>query len=450
MKIAVIGMGYVGVPLAALLADVEGFEVYGVQRSSDRSGWKIDLLNRGVSPYALEPELGGLLSRVVHNRCFHVSDSYDVCGDADCVIVTVQTPIDEAKRPVMENLKQIFGEVGSRLRDGGLVSLVSTVPPGTTEGTVKLILEKTSGLEAGKGFNLVYSYERTTPGRLIHNIRHLPRVVGGLTQECIRRGVALFETICVAGVQGTDCLTAETAKLIENTYRDVNIAFANEAALICESLGADYYRVRDLVNSLPFIGDDPHLNPFRDLHFPGAGVGGHCLPKDPWLLLHGLECKGAVSLAPSLISVARRVNDAMPSHMRRLIVEALGERGLGLRSSRIVLLGLAFKEETEDARNSPTIALYDLLAGEAEEVVVHDPYVERSDAVTLYGDLGDAVRGRQCVVLMTRHREYGALDLGWLRGLMETPVVVDGRNVFDPTECRAAGFTYRGVGHPSE
>lgn len=448
MKIAVIGMGYVGVPLAALLADVEGHEVYGVQRRTDRSGWKIDLLNRGVSPYALEPGLGELLSRVVSKGSLRVSDSFDVCGDADCVIVAVQTPIDEGKKPVMDNLTQVFGEVGSRLREKGLIALVSTVPPGTTEGMAKPILEKASGLEAGKGFNLVYSYERTTPGRLIHNIRHLPRVVGGLTQECTRRGVALFESICVAGVQGTDCLTAETAKLIENTYRDVNVAFANEAALICESLGADYYRVRDLVNSLPFIGDDPHLNPFRNLHFPGAGVGGHCLPKDPWLLLYGLKGVDAAGSAPSLISVARRVNDAMPSHMRRLIVEALEERGLDLMGSKIVLLGLAFKEETEDARNSPTIALYDLLKGEAEDVAVHDPYVAWSDAVTIYGSLGDAVRGRHCAVLMTRHREYRALDLGWLRGLMEAPVVVDGRNVFDPAECRAAGFTYRGVGHP--
>ncbi len=449
MRVAVVGMGYVGVPLAAVLADTPGFTVVGVQRRSERSGWKIDLLKKGISPYRLEPELGELLSKAVSGGSLHVTDSFDACGDADCVIVTAQTPIDEVKRPRLGNLRRIFAEVGSRLRRGALVSLESTVPPGTTEGVAKPALEDASGMEAGGGFSLVFSYERVTPGRLVHNIRRLPRVVGGYTPGCTARGVEFYRSICLAGVHGTDIVTAETAKLVENAYRDVNIAFANEAALICGGMGVDFHRVRELVNSLPYIEGEPRLNPFRDVHFPGAGVGGHCLPKDPWLLLYGYEAMGGKGFEPRLIPAARIVNDAMPGQVKRLVIDALCEQGLSLREARVVLLGLGFKGDTEDARNSPTLTLYDLLRYESEDVVVHDPYIESWRGVPLIHELDEAVENRDCLVVTTRHSVYGEIDLDWLRGAMRRPVIVDGRDVFDPDECREKGFTYRGIGHAS-
>ncbi len=444
MKVAVVGMGYVGVPLAAVLANVPGFDVVGVQRRSERSGWKIDLLNRGLSPYRLEPELGELLSNAVSRGCLSVTDSLDACGDAECVVITVQVPIDEERKPRFENLRRLSGEVGSRLRRGVLVSLESTVPPGTTEKVVKPALEDQSSMRAGDGFSLVYSYERVTPGRLVQNIRHLPRVVGGYTPGCASRGVEFYRNICLAGVHPTDMATAEAAKLVENAYRDVNIAFANEAAVICGGMGVDFYRVRELVNGLPYVEGEPRLDPYRHVHFPGAGVGGHCLPKDPWLLLHGHEDEG---FPPRLIPAARTVNDAMPGQMKRLVLDALGERGVGLSEARIILLGLGFRGDTEDARNSPTLNLYELLRHEAGDVAVHDPYIERWEGVSLIYDLDEAVEGRDCLVVTTRHSMYLGIDLGWLRGKMNKPIIVDGRDVFDPEECRGEGFTYRGVGH---
>ncbi len=444
MKVVIVGMGYVGVPLAAVLAGVPGFDVVGVQRRSERSGWKIDLLNRGVSPYRLEPELGELLSSAVSRGCLRVTDGFDACGDAECVVVTVQVPIDEERKPRFENLRQISAEVGSRLRRGALVSLESTVPPGTTEKVVKPVLEDSSRMRAGDGFSLVYSYERVAPGRLVHNIRHLPRVVGGCTPRCTSRGVEFYRSICSAGVHPTDTATAEAAKLVENTYRDVNIAFANEAAVICGGMGVDFHRVRELVNGLPHVEGEPRLDPYRRVHFPGAGVGGHCLPKDPWLLLHGHEDE---DFPPRLIPAARTVNDAMPGQMKRLIVDALGEQGVILSKARIVLLGLGFKGDTEDARNSPTLTLYELLRQEAGDAAVHDPYIERWEGVPLIHSLDEAVEGRDCVVVTTRHSVYWGIDLGWLRDKMNKPVIVDGRGVFNPGECRGEGFTYRGIGH---
>jgi len=447
LRVAVVGMGYVGVPLAAVLAETLGFTVVGVQRRSERSGWKIDLLNKGISPYRLEPELGELLSMAVSRGSLHVTDSFDSCEDADYVIVTIQVPIDEKKRPRLGNLRRIFTEVGSRLRRGALVSLESTVPPGTTEGVAKPALEDASDMDAGNDFSLVFSYERVTPGRLVHNIRRLPRVVGGYTPECTARGVEFYRKICLAGVHGTDIVTAETAKLVENAYRDVNIAFANEAALISGYLGVDFHRVRELVNSLPHIEGEPHLNPFRDVHFPGAGVGGHCLPKDPWLLLHCYEAMGGTGFEPRLIPAARIVNDAMPGQVKRLVIDAMYEQGVSLYEARMVLLGLGFKGETEDARNSPTLALYHLLRHESGDVVVHDPYIENWEYVPVINSLDEAVEERDCLVVMTRHGVYEEIDLDWLRGAMRRPIIVDCRDVFDPSECLDKGFTYRGIGH---
>jgi UDP-N-acetyl-D-mannosaminuronic acid dehydrogenase len=444
MKVAVVGMGYVGVPLAAVLANIPGFDVVGVQRRSERSGWKIDLLNRGLSPYRLEPELGELLSSAVSRGCLRVTDSLDACGDAECIIITVQVPIDEERKPRFENLRRLSVEVGSRLRRGTLVSLESTVPPGTTERVVKPALEDQSGMRAGDGFSLVYSYERVTPGRLVHNIRHLPRVVGGYTPGCTSRGVEFYRSICSAAVHPTDMATAEAAKLVENTYRDVNIAFANEAAVICGGMGVDFHRVRELVNGLPHVDGEPRLDPYRCVHFPGAGVGGHCLPKDPWLLLQGYGDEG---FPPRLIPAARTVNDAMPGQMKKLVLDALGEGGVSLGEARIILLGLGFKGDTEDARNSPALNLYKLLRHEARDVAVHDPYIERWEGVSLIYGLDEAVEGRDCLVVTTRHSVYRGIDLGWLRGKMNKPIIVDGRDVFDPEECLGEGFTYRGIGH---
>jgi UDP-N-acetyl-D-mannosaminuronic acid dehydrogenase len=184
------------------------------------------------------------------------------------------------------------------------------------------------------------------------------------------------------------------------------------------------------------------------MHIPGGGVGGHCLPKDPWLLKHGLDAYGSFEFTPNIIVESRRMNDYMPGHMRDLAVEALGERGVELESARLCILGLAFLEDSDDTRNTPTIPMYDLLRSECEDVVVHDPYVEGFEGVALVKDIEAAVEGRDCVILATHHREYRGLSLDWLKERMRTPVIVDGRNTFDRDACVQAGFSFRGVGIP--
>ncbi len=292
--VAVVDLGYVGIPSAALFADAEGISVTGIQRRTRRSGWKIDQLNLGRIPIeGDEPGLAELIAKVVEKGTFRATDDTSAYGLADAILIDVQTPVGEDHAPQYESLKQVTREIGRKMKRGTLVVVVeSTVAPGTTQHVVKPILEEASGMQASTDFSLAYSYERVMVGRLLHNLTNMPRIVGGTTPECASRAADLYRMIVKAPVYETDCLTAETAKVVENAYRDVNIAFANEVALICESLGTDVHEVRRYVNSLPNDPSDPDKNPHRMMMAPGAGVGGHCLPKDPWLLKHRLDTHG--------------------------------------------------------------------------------------------------------------------------------------------------------------
>ncbi len=448
MEIVVIGMGYTGIPAAAMFADVQGFNVTGVQRRSKRSGWKIDYLNAGKNPIGGdEPGLNELIAKVVKKGTFRVTEDISVCKKADVILIDVQTPVDENHVPQYESVKEVSEAVGKLMKKNAMVIVESTVAPGTTNCIVKPILEKASGLEAGKDFNLVCSYERVMVGRLLHNMAFMPRIVGGYSPKCTQRGMEFYKHIVKAEVLPTDCTTAEVAKVTENTYRDVNIAFANEIALICESLGVNVYDVRRLVNSLPNDPSNPSKNPVRNMHMPGGGVGGHCLPKDPWLLKYGLDAYGKFHFKPAIIVESRKLNDSMPEHVENLVEEALKEKGVQLKDARICILGYAFLADSDDTRNTPSLALYNLLKNKCKEVSVHDPYVkETEEQVPITDNLESAVKGKNCIVLMTNPKEYSGIDLKWLKKMLATQAIVDGRNVFNTEDCKKAGFSYRGVG----
>ncbi len=483
--IVVVGMGYVGIPCAALFADVPGFRVTGIQRRSPRSGWKIDCLNAGQSPFeGDEPGLAELIARVAGKGTFRVTDDFSVCRDADTILIDVQTPVEEDRQPRFESLREASQQVGTYLQPGTLVVVESTVAPGTTQGVVQPILERESGLKAGgrdqetrrggeseagentqaeratrnpqheSRFYLAFSYERVMPGKLLEYITDFPRVVGGVDGESTRRAVELYRHIVRAAITPTDVLTAEVAKVVENAYRDVNIAFVNEVARACEAVGVDVYEVRALINA----------RPDRHLHVPGAGVGGHCLPKDPWLLVHGVRALGdpVRPVEMPLVALARAVNDGMPAHVAELTRQALAEDGQTLAGARVAVLGVAYLEEADDTRNTPAIPLIERLLEAGAHVVAHDPYVRVGDTewleaqahwravygqeVALTRDLETALRGADAAVLVTRHQAYRAWDWAQVGGWMRGRAVVDGRNVWDAAACRAAGFVYRGVG----
>lgn len=425
-KVAVVGLGYVGIPLATLLAD-RGYDVLGIDVDSRRVGD----VNDGELPLkGVEPELPEMMREVVGKERLRATTSFEGCGDARTVFVCVDTPIDTDKRPRNERLESAARRIGESISPGTLIIVESTVAPGTMLGTVAPIVESASGLRLGRDFKLAHCPERVMPGRLLHNLTNYSRVIGALDDESAKRAIAIYSEITKGELHRTDLTTAEIVKTTENTYRDVQIAFANEVALICEKLGADAFEVRRLVNTCPF----------RDMHVPGAGVGGHCLPKDPWLLAFGGR-----EASPMLIPTARRINDGMPSHVAELIADALKELGVSRSEAVVTILGASFLENSGDARNSPTEALIRRLEGFGE-LRVHDPYLEDIGGVRIEQQASDALKGADVAVFMVAHSEYSGLTPLMLKKLMRRPGIVDGRDIFSKEKMQKAGFVYRGVG----
>jgi UDP-N-acetyl-D-mannosaminuronic acid dehydrogenase len=286
-------------------------------------------------------------------------------------------------------------------------------------------------------------------GRLIHNIREYPKIVGGIDNESTMLAIELYRSIVKGGVYGTDLMTAEVSKTVENAYRDVQIAFANEVALLCESLGTDVYDVRKFVNGLPNDPSSPGANPVRNMHLPGAGVGGHCLPKDTWLLLHGYEKHAALKskYPSSVLADARYLNDWMPEHMVDLLESALTEAKKDIRNSTICVLGYSFLENSDDARNTPTVTLLRELDKKGAKYKIHDPFIkDNEEGYQIEPDLDTAIKGCDALVVMTKHDEYNEITIEKLQKLLRTNIIIDGRNLFEPQKCTAAGFIFMGVG----
>ncbi len=428
-NIVIIGTGYVGIPVAAMFAD-KGFNVVGINRTKE----KVDLINKGLCPIeGDEPNLPELINKVVKNKKLVATTDYSPCKSADAILICVETPFDSDKwEPKYDSLKSALKSVAENLSKGTLVIVESTIAPTTMETLVKPILEKTSKMVAGKDFLLGNCPERVMPGKLLYNIENLSRVCGGINEETKSKMVELYSHIVKGELYPTDCITAEVVKTAENAYRDVEIAFANEVALICEKLGINVYEVRELVNKAPF----------RNMHLPGAGVGGHCLPKDSLLLSYGV--KGIMT--PELMILARNLNNKMPSHTAELLINELKERGIEIKGKKITVCGFAYLENSDDTRNTPSLDVIKKLKERGAKVEIHDPFVKKYEGLEIKKDFYDSVKDSEALVFVTAHSEYRKLDHNKIKKLMKAPIIIDGRNIFDKEDMIKKGFIYRGVG----
>lgn len=436
-------MGYVGIPMAALLADVEGFYVTGIQRRSQRSGWKIDALNSGKNPFeGDEPGLNELIARIVKNKKFFVTDSYEPIKNADYVLVDVQTPVDDARIPRYESLKEVSEAIAKHMKKGVCIIIESTVAPGTTDNIVQPILEKGSGMKRGKDFYLVFSFERVMPGKLIEYIVNFPRVIGGESKEANEKAKFLYSKVVKKELQITDTLTAELTKCIENSYRDTNIAFANEMALVCEAFNRNIYEIIQLVN----------CRHDRMMHFPGSGVGGHCLTKDPHLLIYGFNTYTTHPFTPKIVPYSRDLNDFMPEHMVQLAEDAIKEANKPMDNIKIAIFGVSYKADTDDTRNTPTEIIVQTLKKRYHsnniDYIAHDPYVKERDynLTPLTADFDIAATGADLLIFATNHKMYYSINLDDLKKKVRTPIIIDGRNIFDKKTMQSKGFIYRKIG----
>jgi nucleotide sugar dehydrogenase len=433
-RIAVIGLGYVGLPTAVNFAENE-FNVVGVNRTQN----KVDLINAGGC-YLTDLNLDERLKRLVALRKITATtNTVEATRGSDVIIITVPTPITADKRPDLSFITSAGHAISQGLCPGSLVVLESTVYPGVVDEVLKPILEE-SGLKAGVDFGLAYCPERYNPGDADHGIKDVVRIVGGITREWAEATAQLYKSNAKDVVIVKDIRTAEAAKVIENIQRDLNIALMNELALIFERLHID---IMDVIQAASTKWN-------FNVYYPGAGVGGHCLPVDPYYLVHKAEELGYHS---QVITAGRAINDSMPLHVVQLLVDALNERERAVKGSKIAVLGFSYKEHVGDHRESPSEVLVDELVRRGGLVHLVDPYVDEQvlqaraiPEATAY----DALAAADALVLMTPHGDFAGLDLRKVKNLMRTPIIVDGRRFFDPEMAAKLGFIYKGVGAKNE
>jgi UDP-N-acetyl-D-mannosaminuronic acid dehydrogenase len=462
-KIAVVGPGIVGMPMAALLAHArireggsEPATVLVVQRNSPTSGWKVDAINSGKSPIGgVEPALDTIVAESVEEKLLSASYSYDDLADADMILICTQTDKNgfaPEYGPLFEALNGIAAAL--QKKPAGNVPVVvfeSTLAPSSMLTVVRPLFAK-YGLEDGKDILLGNSPNRVMPGRLVERVARADKLAGGLhpgTPELIAR---IYARIVTGGiVYRTNSLTAEIVKTLENAYRDVRIAYAAEVARYCDAHDVDFFALRDKVNTKIARGDDasadPRAVPSGALLVPTVGVGGHCLPKDGILLWwRAIEAKEDTS--KSLILASRTINDESPA-----ATLALAERRFGsLQGKRVALLGVAYRFDSEDTRNSPTLVLARALLDRGADVVLHDPYVHERDqnlaktklTSRFTTDLGAALEDADVIFLCTAHGYYqehrAQIEKAPASG------IVDACNLFNPATLNGMRSRYTGIG----
>lgn len=414
-RIVVIGIGYVGLPLATAFADA-GFPTIGF----DLDTRKVDSINRGAS-YIPDVE-STLVAKLVENRTLRASNDETVLRDADVIFICVPTPFDRMKAPDLNMVQSASESIARNIHRGQLIVLQSTTYPGTTEEFVLPILE-TSDLKAGNDFYLAFSPERIDPGNKQWSASNMPKVLGGLTPRSTELARALLATLTPQVHIVSSPRAAEMTKLLENIFRSVNIALVNELALLCERMDINIWEVIDAAKTKPF-----GYMPF----YPSAGVGGHCIPVDPYYLSWKAR---EFDFYTKFIELAAEVNQSMPFHVVGLIADALNRDGKPLGGANVLVLGVAFKRDIDDARNSPAERVIELLLARSARVSYYDPYVPQFH----YGDSAfhrashvldrvaftpETLRAADVVVIVTGHRavDYGMV-LQYAKRVVDTTSV---------------------------
>jgi nucleotide sugar dehydrogenase len=416
---SVFGLGRVGLPLAVAWLRA-GQMVIGVDVNPEI----VDKINRGISPFPDEAKIPESVEKFVHCGLFSATaDLAEASEKSDVKLIAVPTTPSRGKRYCGGALEKTLRLIGRSLKKGVAVSIECSVPPMTTEEWAKPILEGESGLKADEEFALAFSPQRIYEGRALEDLEErYPKIVGGVGPRSTEFFASIYRRIARKGVLMMSSSTAaELSKLFEGVYRDVNIALANELAMVCDAFDLDYHEIREVSNSQPFC----------HLHKPGVGVGGACIPCYP-AFIQGKA--GQLGLSLHLTEVARTINEGMPEHTISMAIETLKKSGKDIKEVKTSILGLAFRGGVADARNSPSYELVDILGGCGTKIVVHDPLIEKDEileemGIPLVDSLEEAFSSASLIVIATDHEVYSELDLNEIIGLVDKPaVIIDGRN----------------------
>jgi UDP-N-acetyl-D-glucosamine dehydrogenase len=356
MKIAVVGLGYVGLPLSLQFARA-GVEVLGL----DVDKQKVDACNAGRS-YIKHIEASEI-AEVVNTGTFKATVDFSLVRETEAVVICVPTPLNKNREPDISYIIDTGKAIAPHMAKGCLVVLESTTYPGTTDEDLREVLESGSGMKAGEGFYLAFSPEREDPGNPDSKVALIPKVVGGYTPECLKRAVELYGKAIKTIVPVSSCRAAEATKLLENTFRAVNIALVNELKVVYSAMDIDVWEVINSAKTKPF-----GFMPF----YPGPGLGGHCIPIDPFYLTWKAREYGQNT---RFIELAGEINTSMPEYVVHRIFEALNESRKALNGAKILIMGIAYKADVDDDRESPSYALLDLLKKRGSEVSYYDPHI---------------------------------------------------------------------------
>jgi UDP-N-acetyl-D-mannosaminuronic acid dehydrogenase len=421
-KLCILGLGYIGLPTASMFA-TNGVQVVGVDINAE----VVEILNNG-DIHIEEPGLKTVVSAAIRYGNLTVAGEPE---PADAFIIAVPTPITEDKRADMRAVTSATESIVPHLRKGNLVILESTSPPRTTVDLVRPILEQ-SGLKAGEDFFLAYSPERVLPGQILQELVENSRVIGGIDRASAEAGRDLYATFVEGEIVLTDATTAEMVKLMENTYRDINIAIANEFSRLADRFGVNAWEAIEIANRHPRV----------EILRPGPGVGGHCISVDPWFFVESAPDEA------QLVNQARWVNDEQPEFVVRVLEREVGD----LSGKAFAALGVTYKPNVDDMRESPAIDVIDTLTARGAEVRAFDPFVDQARGLNdmMVESLEEAVRDVNGILLLVDHRQFANLDPEQLYLLVRPmPLVLDTRHALKRLDWEAAGFRFLLLGDGS-
>lgn len=425
--VGVIGLGYVGLPLA-VLTQKKGYQVLGFD--SDKN--KVDLINNQKSPFYDVDLVNDLV-----NSNITATDQFGKLKDCQIVIVCVPTPVDNCYMPDLGPVKNACKNIANNIVKGQLIIIESTINPGVCEEIVIPLIEKESGLKCGLDFDIAHCPERINPGDTKWNVGNIARVVGGYDDVSLSRAVNFYESIIDAKIKPMDSIKeAEAVKVVENSFRDVNIAFVNELAMSFDKLGINIVNVIDGAATKPFS--------FM-AHYPGAGVGGHCIPVDPYYLIEYAKLNG---FNHRFLSVAREINNSMPKYVLDILQEQLNLVELPIKNQNIAVLGLSYKPNVGDLRESPSLEIIELLNSHGANVIAYDPYISElpsSLSCQIAENIADALENTSAIIVATAHDEFVNISPAKLKN-KKLKVVIDGRNCLDKASYLKQGFKYHGIG----
>lgn len=433
--VAIIGLGRIGLPTAVVFAE-EGANVIGV----DINPSVVEEVNRGETRFIDELNLKEPLLKVVNSgKLKALSNASEAAAKAHVTIICVPTPLTENKVPNYTAILSATREVARGIRRESLFIVESTVGPGDVEDLIIPELEANSGLKAGVDIHVASCPERADPGRVMECLRTVARIVGGLTERCTERAAELYEAIFkVKVVKVSSPKVANAVKITENVFRDVNIALMNELAMLYEKLGIDIYEVIEACSTKwNFIP-----------HYPGPGVGGPCLPANPYYLIHrGIK----VDFTPYIVRIAREVNDRMPEYVVHQVSRGLNIAGKSIKGSRIAVLGLSYKPNVKDFQQSPSIRIIKDLVKQGAYVKVYDPFYSEVEVLQILGmecssSLEEALRKADCIIFTTAHHSFKQIDLTHIANITAKPtVLIDVAGVFRNVKILSS-IIFLGVG----